>query len=40
MISHNLIYLIPTLLVGFGVYIWVSNRIMATKPAPASTPGQ
>lgn len=40
MISHNLIYLIPTLLIGFGVYIWVSNRIMATKSAPASTPGQ
>jgi membrane protein DedA with SNARE-associated domain len=27
-ISANLIYLVPTLLVGFGLYVWVSNRIM------------
>jgi len=35
MISHNLIYLVPTLLVGFGLYIWISNRIMASKTMPA-----
>jgi membrane protein DedA with SNARE-associated domain len=27
-ISANLIYLVPTLLVGFGIYVWVSNRVM------------
>jgi membrane protein DedA with SNARE-associated domain len=33
MISENLIYLVPTLLVGFAVYVWISNRIMASKNA-------
>ncbi|HNS99013.1 MAG TPA: DedA family protein [Polyangiaceae bacterium] len=27
-IGANLIYLIPTLLVGFALYVWISNRIM------------
>lgn len=31
MIRENLIYLVPTLLVGFGFYVWISNRIMAAK---------
>lgn len=40
MISRNLIYLVPTLLIGFGVYVWISNRIMASKSAPAPASGQ
>jgi membrane protein DedA with SNARE-associated domain len=35
MISDNLIYLVPTLLLGFVIYVWISNRIMASKTAPS-----
>jgi membrane protein DedA with SNARE-associated domain len=36
-ISANLIYLVPTLLVGFSLYVWISNRIMGKgKKATAS----
>jgi membrane protein DedA with SNARE-associated domain len=35
MISENLVYLVPTLLVGFGLYVWISNRIMASSKAGA-----
>jgi membrane protein DedA with SNARE-associated domain len=35
MISENLIYLVPTLLVGFVLYVWISNRIMASKTSPS-----
>jgi membrane protein DedA with SNARE-associated domain len=33
MISDNLIYLVPTLLVGFVTYVAISKRIMASKTA-------
>jgi membrane protein DedA with SNARE-associated domain len=35
LISENLIYLVPTLLAGFAAYVWISNRIMASKSAPS-----
>lgn len=31
MVRENLVYLVPTLLVGFGVYVWISHRIMASS---------
>jgi membrane protein DedA with SNARE-associated domain len=39
MIGANLIYLIPTLLVGFGAYVWVSKRVMASKPSQVGGAG-
>ncbi len=36
-ISANLIYLVPTLLVGFGFYVWISNRIMGKGKKAAAT---
>jgi membrane protein DedA with SNARE-associated domain len=36
-ISANLIYLVPTLLVGFGLYVWVSNRIMGKGKKAVAT---
>lgn len=35
MISQNLIYVVPALLAGFAIYVWISNRIMtSSKPVP------
>lgn len=38
MVSANLVYLIPALLIGFVLYVWVTNRIMgkSKKEAAAS----
>jgi membrane protein DedA with SNARE-associated domain len=36
MISDNLIYLVPTLLLGFVVYVGISKRIMASKTLPST----
>ena len=38
MIRANSIYIIPTLLVGFVVYVAVSNRIMKSKAAASPAP--
>lgn len=32
-VRDNMVWLAPTLLAGFAVYVWVSKRIMATKSA-------
>jgi membrane protein DedA with SNARE-associated domain len=38
-VRHNLLYVIPVLLVGFAAYVLVSNRIMNRRaPAGATTP--
>jgi membrane protein DedA with SNARE-associated domain len=41
MVSRNMIWLIPTLVAGFVAYVWVSNRIMASRRdiAPAADAG-
>lgn len=36
-ISHNLIYIIPACLIGFAIYVWISNRIMGKKTAKAES---
>lgn len=36
MVRENSLFIIPVALVGFGVYVWVSNRIMASKSPTAS----
>jgi membrane protein DedA with SNARE-associated domain len=33
MAAQHMVWLVPTLLVGLLGYIWVSNKIMATKPS-------
>ena len=40
MAAEHMLWLVPILLAGFAVYIWVSNRIMATdkRPAQAGSP--
>jgi len=32
-VRENMIWLAPTLLLGFAIYVWISKRIMATKAA-------
>lgn len=36
MISKNLVYLVPMLLIGFAAYVWITNRIMASKMPEAA----
>ena len=33
MTKEGMVYIIPALLLGFGAYVWVSNKIMAVRPA-------
>lgn len=37
MARQNLIYIVPVLLVGFGAYVMISNKIMKRREAPAAT---
>jgi membrane protein DedA with SNARE-associated domain len=37
MAAEHMIWLVPSLLLGFVGYVWVSNRIMASKSAPGAT---
>ena len=34
LVHENSVYIVPGALIGFGVYVWVSNRIMAAQKAP------
>lgn len=35
MAKANLVYIVPVLLVGFAVYVWLTHKIMASKSASA-----
>lgn len=38
MVSENLLWILPTCVAGFAVYVWVSSKVMATKEAAQPAP--